>query len=88
MTCKHEDFEANVAVNRIEDTGRFMADVRIECTQCKTAFRFIGLPIGLDMNGAAVSADGTEGRFAIAPKGEVLTIVDGAPSGYTVRRIK
>ena len=32
-----------------------------------------------------LSVDGAEGRFAIAPKGEVMTPLDG-PTGFTVRR--
>ncbi|HKB35360.1 MAG TPA: hypothetical protein VKD72_02835 [Gemmataceae bacterium] len=39
----------------------------IRCEQCGTPFRFIGLPAGLGLNGAAVSVDGTEARLAIAP---------------------
>ena len=83
--CPHEIFEASVNVNRLEDVGRFCADITVHCTQCQTPFRFIGLPIGLDLNGASVSVDGTEAHMAIAPKGEVLTPLDG-PTGFTVRR--
>lgn len=89
MKCKHENFRANVAVNRLEDSGRFMADVKIECAQCGLPMRFIGLPGGLDLNGAAVSIDATEGRFAIAPKGEVIPPMDLGcqPAGFSTRRI-
>lgn len=83
--CQHEDFLANVDVTRLEDSGRFAADVRIQCTQCETPFRFIGLPAGCDLNGAATSMDATEARLAIAPKGEVMPAVDGAPHGFSVR---
>jgi hypothetical protein len=83
--CKHADFCADVTVNRLEDTGRFQADVRIKCAQCGLPFRFIGLPAGIDLNGAAVSVDGSEGRFAIAPKGEVVTPLEGL-GGFTVRK--
>lgn len=86
MPCEHKDFEADVTVNRLEDTGRFSADVRIKCVGCGTPFRFIGLPTGLDLNGAAVSVDGTEARLAVAPKGEVLTVLDQGVTGFTVRR--
>lgn len=72
-TCSHQNFFAAVTVNRLEDSGRFQADVRIGCVDCGTPFRFVGLPCGVDLNGAAVSVDGTEGRFAITPKGEVQT---------------
>jgi hypothetical protein len=72
MTCKHEDFEARVDINRLEDTGRFMADVKIQCAACGVPMVFLGLPRGLDINGASMNTDGTEGRFAIAPKGETV----------------
>lgn len=49
--------------------------------------RFLGLPAGLDLEGAAVSADATEARLAIAPKGEVVTAIEGGtPVGFSVRR--
>jgi hypothetical protein len=88
MNCSHKDFRAEVTVNRLEDSGRFQADIKINCTQCGVSMRFIGLPTGIDLNGASVSVDGTEGRFVIAPKGEVLTITDGAPQGFTVRKVR
>jgi len=67
---------------------RFNAEIRVTCEQCKTPFRFIGLPAGVDLNGAAVSVDGEEGRFAIAPKGEVVNEIEGGPVGFTVRKVK
>jgi len=90
--CVHEMMTSSVTVNRIaNDAGvivRYQADVTITCEQCSTKFRFIGLPAGLDLNGAAVSVDGCEGRFAIAPKGEVLSELEGTPIGFTVKRTK
>lgn len=88
MGCKHESFAAEVNVNRLEDVGRFTADVRVKCEQCGTPFRFIGLPTGVDLNGASVSVDATEGRFAIAPKGEVVTPLESTKThGFSVRRV-
>lgn len=66
--CKHESFAANVTVNRLEDTGKFSADIHIACAQCKMPFRFLGLPYGSLIDGAAVSVDGTEARMAIEPR--------------------
>ena len=92
MNCEHNDFFATVNVGRIQrgeggPVYRYSADVRIVCTQCGVPMRFIGLPAGVDLNGAAVSIDGTEARLAIAPKGEVITPMDDdAVSGFTVRR--
>lgn len=84
--CEHKQFAAEVDVARLEDSGRFNADVRIKCADCGMPFRFVGLPCGLDLNGAAVSIDGTEARMAIAPRHEVSTPLDDAPMGFTVRR--
>ena len=68
--CKHEDFEARVEVNRLEDIGCFVADIRVTCSQCHIPLQFLGLPIGLKLDGAAVSVDGIEAHLAIAPQGE------------------
>ncbi|RVD42861.1 hypothetical protein EN742_06495 [Mesorhizobium sp. M4A.F.Ca.ET.020.02.1.1] len=73
MTCKHMNFAANVAVNRIEDTGRFMADVTVKCIDCGEPFQFIGLEPGLKMNGATVSIDGLEARMAILPNSQAMS---------------
>jgi hypothetical protein len=43
--CNHRKahfVQANIA--DIEDTQRFMADIRIVCADCGMPFRFIGLP--------------------------------------------
>lgn len=87
MSCKHEEFRSVVTVNRIEDVGRFTADVIINCDQCGIPFRFIGLPAGSDMNGAAVSVGATEARLAVAPQGEVIPVLEpGKPTGFSIRR--
>ncbi|HEX4112736.1 MAG TPA: hypothetical protein VH020_09395 [Stellaceae bacterium] len=66
--CPHMKFSANVAVNRLEDTGRFSADVTIKCSDCGMPFQFLGLEPGMDTHGARLSIDGLEARLAIAPK--------------------
>ena len=67
--CKHEQFEAHVKVARLEDTGGFIAEITVKCTQCSTPFQFLGLQAGIDTQGAMVSLDGLEARIAIAPEG-------------------
>ena len=69
-TCKHLNFHASVGVARLEDTGGFMAEIRVECADCKMPFQFLGLEPGLDMQGARVSIDGLEANIAICPQGE------------------
>lgn len=84
--CKHNKaHKATVAVVCLEDTGRFVADVRIEC-ECGRPFQFLGLPLGLDLNGAAMSGDGQEASLAIAPVGTVPQPLDKhLVSGFRVR---
>ena len=59
------------------------ADIRIECAQCEKQFRFLGLPGGVDINGASVSVSGTEARLAIAPVDEPVQRT--AVGGFTVK---
>jgi len=66
--CEHEDFEASVAVVRLQDTKRFQADIRIVCSQCHEPFRFIGVPAGLSFERPAASIDGLELRAPIEPE--------------------
>ncbi len=65
--CEHKEFEANVEVNRIEDVQKFAADVHIVCRDCKTPFRFLGLPGGVSLSHPTVSIDAIEARLPIAP---------------------
>jgi len=74
--CKHMDFKALVRVVRLEDIGQFSAEVKIECADCHLPFQFLGLPLGLNLNGATISVDGQEARLAIAPVGSVLQPLD------------
>ena len=67
--CKHEQFKADVKVARLEDSGGFVAEITIHCSQCMTAFEFLGLNPGMDTQGASVSIDGREAHLAICPTG-------------------
>lgn len=84
--CPHKQFDCNVNIARIEDIGRFMAEVRVTCQQCGTPFRFIGLPAGMDYNSPCVSMDACELRAPVAPKGKVVSELKGGPQGFTIRR--
>lgn len=89
--CVHENFMADVQVARMPSREggpieRYMADVRVKCDDCGLPFRFIGLPAGVDLNGASVNNDATEARLAIAPKGEVISELEGGVVGFSVRK--
>jgi hypothetical protein len=69
--CDHPGFKAQVRCGRLcNERGvvtRYTAEVQVHCNQCGVAFEFVGLPIGVDLDGATVSADGLEARLAIVP---------------------
>ena len=68
MQCEHKEFDSQVTVNYLEDTGHYQADITINCSQCGRRFKFKGLPFGVDLNGAAMSRDYCEARLAIEPE--------------------
>lgn len=70
MACNHADFEADVIVNRMMDTGGFSADIKVKCAHCGEKFCFIGAPAGMSFARPMVSVDGTELRAPIEPQGE------------------
>lgn len=70
VRCEHKEFAASVAVGRFEDTGRFMADVRVQCKECGLPFRFVGVPAGISWDRPAVSIDNTELHAPIEPETE------------------
>lgn len=74
--CKHMAFGASCKVARLEDSGRFMLEVRVICSDCKLPFQFKGLPAGLNLNGATVSVDGLEANLAICPQGAEMSPLD------------
>ncbi|SRR6266446_3962516 len=92
--CEHEFLEASVNVSCLHEgeggpVHRWQADVRIVCRMCQLPFRFIGLPAGVDLDGAAVSIDGQEARLAVAPKGHVLTPLESTEcGGFTARKVQ
>ncbi len=73
--CKHEDFSVTANVTRLtegDDDGPvngFIMDLRCSCTQCGINFKFVGLPKGMDLKGAAMSFDCEEAHLAISPDG-------------------
>lgn len=85
--CEHESFSAHVEVNRLQDIGRYAADVRIGCAQCGVAMVFLGVPRGLDLDGTSVSFDGTELRLGIAPQGESSPPINGV-RGFSIGRAR
>jgi hypothetical protein len=79
--CEHEEFKASVAVQRLTDEAGakitdFIAEIRVECSQCHRRFQFLGLEPGADTQGAWMSIDGLEASLAICPQGEQPSPLD------------
>jgi hypothetical protein len=66
--CTHPGHAVACAIARLEDSGKFMAEIRIVCVECREPFRFVGVPAGLRFDGPAVSVDGLELRAPIEPE--------------------
>jgi len=66
--CTHEDFVARVAVTRILDVGKFVAEITVECTVCGEPFRFVGAPAGFDCGRPTCSIDGLKLHAPIEPE--------------------
>jgi hypothetical protein len=87
MKCEHENFIANVTVNRILDIKRFTADVTVKCADCGLPFEFIGPECGFSYEGPTVNPSAQELRIPIRPKGcEILPGIKG-PAGFKVERV-
>lgn len=66
--CSHNDFYATVRVARLEDSGKFIAEIEIHCTQCQEPFRFVGVPAGCRFDQPTCSIDGLMLNAPIEPE--------------------
>lgn len=69
MACEHENFEAQVEVNRLcrEPDGPvegMSASIAILCATCAEPMVFVGAPVGLSPRHPAINVEGTELRSA------------------------
>ena len=91
--CLHETFDSFVGIHRLTDAKGlltdFSADVRVICHECGQKFVWLGVPVGVSLDGPTVSFDGNELRCPIAPSfewsgpGEPL-----AARGFSMRKVK
>jgi len=72
--CLHPDFRALVKVARLEDAiaGRvegtgYLAEVSVTCAACGIAFRFVGVPAGIDYARPTTAIDGCTLHAPIEP---------------------
>ena len=74
--CGHQNFSVKAQVNRLTDTKQFMAEFTVRCADCDKPFQFLGLPAGVNLQGAATDPEALEARLAICPKGQLPSPLD------------
>lgn len=70
MACEHEDFAADVRVQRLGDGGNirnFVAEVSIRCTVCGEPFHFLGPECGFSFTKPTIDVMATTLHAPIAP---------------------
>jgi hypothetical protein len=83
--CQHENFSANVEVNRITrgeggPVYTFNVSVTVECAQCKMPLSFEGLPRGVNLDEPVTGPWGIEARLPA----HILHEEDKRPEPHTV----
>ncbi len=92
-TCQHENFAADVKVNRITrgeggPVGAFMADITVRCVDCNLPFRWIGVAAGMSYDRPMVGIDNRELRAPLEPDtAEAIARLEGA-RGFSVNLVK
>lgn len=72
--CLHTRFGGATKVNYLDDVGRWIAEITIECEQCGEKFRWSGVPSGFDVLRPMSSIDGLELRAPIEPQGDKVML--------------
>lgn len=86
MKCLHNvNVKSNVILNYLEDASRYTVELKMRCEDCGKCFKFLGLPLGLDLNGAAASFDGKTATLAVAPENEAVPPISGV-EGYSIKK--
>lgn len=67
--CMHEQFHVHANIIRLEDAGKYIAEIRVKCEQCDEPFRFLGVPAGLLNERPSCNVDGLELHAPIEPQG-------------------
>jgi len=85
--CKHEDQEMNSECTFLEDTEYWMVEIKIKCKKCGIAFKFMGLPAGLDYEKPTINVLGTTIHLPVHPVGEEPPPLPlNGPKGFSVKK--
>lgn len=82
--CPHFNFQANVDVARIEDTGLKYAHITIRCADCGRPAEFRGLPCGISPDQPASSVGAEEARLPFLCGGDDY---NGKGIGFSIRMV-
>jgi hypothetical protein len=83
--CAHtKTHTTTTEINHFADSGGYMVEIGVKCGECGQPFRFLGLPLGLNLNGATISIDGLTARLAVAPANRSLHPLEGV-TGFGVK---
>lgn len=80
--CPHFNFQANVNVARIEDTGLKYAHLTVRCTDCGKPAQFRGVPWGLSPDQPMAAVGDEEVRLPFLCEGDDYT---GKGIGFSIR---
>lgn len=89
--CPHVEFDAMVAVNRLNATDTtpadaYSADIRVWCSRCGEKFRWIGVPAGLSPARPMVSVDESELHAPLRPASSDPDFGLGIP-GFAIQQV-
>lgn len=82
--CTHMNFAVKAQIARIEDIGRFVAEIKIACKDCGTPFEFMGIGLGFNYEAPNATIDHLEAHLPICPQGARPGPHSG-PVGYQVK---
>lgn len=87
--CEHNNFQCFTRVGRLTDgehgpVTSFTLDIKVQCTECKDFFEFVGVPNGSSPSRPMASVDFTELRAPIRPNTGALA----RSLSYTIKEDK
>lgn len=77
--CTHPNVDAHLNFVRLEDLGRYIAELQLRCTECRVRFRWVGFDIGMSTKEPMTNGDGFELRAPIEPDPHLTSLMAGDP---------
>lgn len=75
--CLHQEFQLKPKFTWLTNVQRYILELAVRCGDCGQRFAFQGLNVQpVNLNGASMTADGSIGKFSMAPLNQVLAPLD------------